>query len=62
MRLNYAIKFVSDMDAAVAFYRDTLASPYSSSLRSGANSTLARPSSHFIRLPKTIMREASSLV
>ena len=24
MRLNYAIKFVSDMDAAVAFYRDTL--------------------------------------
>ena len=24
MRLNHAIKFVSDMDAAVAFYRDTL--------------------------------------
>lgn len=24
MRLNYAIKFVSDMDAAVAFYRDML--------------------------------------
>ena len=24
MRLNYAIKFVSDMDAAVAFYRDRL--------------------------------------
>lgn len=24
MRLNYAIKFVSDMDAAVAFYRDAL--------------------------------------
>ena len=24
MQLNYAIKFVSDMDAAVAFYRDTL--------------------------------------
>lgn len=24
MRLNYAIKFVSDMEAAVAFYRDTL--------------------------------------
>jgi catechol 2,3-dioxygenase-like lactoylglutathione lyase family enzyme len=24
MRLNYAIKFVSDMDAAVGFYRDTL--------------------------------------
>lgn len=24
MRLNYAIKFVSDMPAAVAFYRDTL--------------------------------------
>ncbi|GAA3894534.1 hypothetical protein GCM10022276_12100 [Sphingomonas limnosediminicola] len=24
MRLNYAIKFVSDMDAAVAFYRDVL--------------------------------------
>lgn len=27
MRLNYAIKFVSDMDAAVAFYRDTLGIP-----------------------------------
>jgi lactoylglutathione lyase len=24
VRLNYAIKFVSDMDAAVAFYRDSL--------------------------------------
>ena len=24
MRLNYAIKFVSDMDSAVAFYRDAL--------------------------------------
>jgi catechol 2,3-dioxygenase-like lactoylglutathione lyase family enzyme len=24
MRLNYAIKFVGDMEAAVAFYRDTL--------------------------------------
>ena len=24
MRLSYAIKFVSDMDSAVAFYRDTL--------------------------------------
>jgi len=24
MRLNYAIKFVSDMDSAVRFYRDTL--------------------------------------
>ena len=24
MRLNYAIKFVADMDKAVAFYRDTL--------------------------------------
>lgn len=24
MRLNYAIKFVSDMEAAVGFYRDTL--------------------------------------
>ena len=27
MRLNYAIKFVSDMEAAVAFYRDTLGLP-----------------------------------
>lgn len=24
MRLNYAIKFVSDMDAAISFYRDEL--------------------------------------
>ena len=24
MRLNYAIKFVGDMEAAIAFYRDTL--------------------------------------
>ena len=27
MRLTYAIKFVSDMDAAVAFYRDVLGLP-----------------------------------
>ena len=27
MRLNYAIKFVSDMDAAVAFYRDAIGLP-----------------------------------
>ena len=27
MRLNYAIKFVSDMSAAVAFYRDVLGLP-----------------------------------
>ncbi len=27
MRLTYAIKFVSDMDRAVAFYRDTLGLP-----------------------------------
>lgn len=27
MRLNYAIKFVSDMDSAVAFYRDALGLP-----------------------------------
>ncbi len=29
MHLNYAIKFVSDMDEAVAFYRDTLGLPLS---------------------------------
>jgi predicted enzyme related to lactoylglutathione lyase len=33
MQLNYAIKFVSDMDSAVAFYRDTL----------GLNSTFQSP-------------------
>lgn len=27
MRLNYAIKFVSDMNAAVSFYRDVLGLP-----------------------------------
>lgn len=27
MRLNYAIKFVADMDKAVAFHRDTLGLP-----------------------------------
>ncbi len=27
MKLNYAIKFVSDMDRAVKFYRDTLGLP-----------------------------------
>lgn len=27
MRLNYAIKFVSDMNSAVAFYRDALGLP-----------------------------------
>src|SRR3954447_16099670 len=49
MRLNYAIKFVSDMDAAVAFYRDTLGmtllfqSPFWSEFDSGATKLALHP-------------------
>ena len=50
MRLNYAIKFVSDMDAGVAFYRDALGltprfqSPFWSEFDTG-ETTLAHPAS-----------------
>lgn len=39
MHLGYAIKFVSDMDASVAFYRDTLGLSLLFHRRSGASST-----------------------
>jgi len=51
MRLNYAIKFVSDMDAAVAFYRDTLGltlafqSPFWSEFETGETKLALHPSS-----------------
>jgi catechol 2,3-dioxygenase-like lactoylglutathione lyase family enzyme len=51
MRLNYAIKFVSDMDAAVAFYRDTLGlnvrfqSPFWSELDTGETTLALHPAS-----------------
>jgi predicted enzyme related to lactoylglutathione lyase len=51
MRLNYAIKFVSDMDAAVAFYRDTLGmallfqSPFWSEFDTGATKLALHPAS-----------------
>jgi len=51
MRLNYAIKFVSDMDAAVAFYRDALGmtllfqSPFWSEFDTGATKLALHPSS-----------------
>ena len=51
MRLNYAIKFVSDMDAAVAFYRDTLGltlsfqSPFWSEFDTGETSLALHPAS-----------------
>jgi predicted enzyme related to lactoylglutathione lyase len=51
MRLNYAIKFVSDMDAAVAFYRDSLGltlrfeSPFWSEFDTGATSLALHPAS-----------------
>jgi lactoylglutathione lyase len=51
MRLNYAIKFVSDMDAAVAFYRDTLGltpafqSPFWSEFDTGQTKLALHPAS-----------------
>jgi catechol 2,3-dioxygenase-like lactoylglutathione lyase family enzyme len=51
MRLNYAIKFVSDMDAAVAFYRDTLGlavrfqSPFWTELDTGETTLALHPAS-----------------
>jgi predicted enzyme related to lactoylglutathione lyase len=51
MRLNYAIKFVSDMGKAVAFYRDTLGlslrfhSPFWSEFDTGATSLALHPAS-----------------
>jgi lactoylglutathione lyase len=52
MRLNYAIKFVSDMDAAVAFYRDTLGltllfeSPFWSEFDTGPTKLALHPASN----------------
>jgi predicted enzyme related to lactoylglutathione lyase len=51
MHLNYAIKFVGDMDKAVAFYRDTLglklkwASPFWSEFETGDTSLALHPAS-----------------
>ena len=51
MRLTYAIKFVSDMDAAVAFYRDTLGltlgfqSPFWSEFETGETKLALHPAS-----------------
>ncbi len=51
MRLNYAIKFVSDMDAAVAFYRDllglspTFQSPFWSEFDTGETRLALHPAS-----------------
>lgn len=51
MRLNYAIKFVSDMQAAVAFYRDTLGltllfeSPFWSEFDTGETKLALHPAS-----------------
>ncbi len=51
MRLNYAIKFVSDMEAAVAFYRDTLGltlsfqSPFWSEFDTGETKLALHPAS-----------------
>ncbi len=49
MRLTYAIKFVADMDKAIAFYRDTLGfrlafqSPYWSEFETGETSSRSIP-------------------
>jgi lactoylglutathione lyase len=51
MRLNYVIKFVSDMDSAVAFYRDSLGlplrfqSPFWSEFETGATTLALHPAS-----------------
>jgi catechol 2,3-dioxygenase-like lactoylglutathione lyase family enzyme len=52
MRLNYAIKFVSDMDAAVVFYRDRLGltvgfqSPFWTEFETGETKLALHPASH----------------
>src|SRR5690348_18142663 len=51
MRLNYAIKFVSDMDSAIEFYRDALGlplrfqSPFWSEFETGATTLALHPAS-----------------
>ena len=51
MRLNYAIKFVGDMDSAVRFYRDTLGmtllfqSPFWSEFDTGETKLALHPAS-----------------
>jgi catechol 2,3-dioxygenase-like lactoylglutathione lyase family enzyme len=51
MRLNYAIKFVSNMDAAIAFYRDTLGltlgfqSPFWTEFETGETKLALHPAS-----------------
>jgi catechol 2,3-dioxygenase-like lactoylglutathione lyase family enzyme len=51
VHLNYAIKFVGDMDAAVAFYRDTLGltlkfqSPFWSEFETGDTTLALHPAS-----------------
>ena len=51
MRLNYAIKFVADMDKAIAFYRDTLglelkfASPFWTEFATGETTLALHPAS-----------------
>jgi predicted enzyme related to lactoylglutathione lyase len=51
MRLNYAIKFVSDMESAVAFYRDKLGltlgfqSPFWTEFETGATKLALHPAS-----------------
>jgi lactoylglutathione lyase len=51
MRLNYAIKFVSDMESAIAFYRDTLGlklafqSPFWSEFETGSTKLALHPAS-----------------
>ena len=52
MRLSYAIKFVSDMDAAITFYRDTLGlkpgfqSPFWSEFDTGETKLALHPASN----------------
>ena len=51
MRLNYAIKYVADMDRAVAFYRDTLGlelkfqSPFWTEFATGETTLALHPAS-----------------
>lgn len=51
MRLHYAIKFVADMDEAIAFYRDTLGlelkfqSPFWSEFATGETTLALHPAS-----------------
>jgi hypothetical protein len=60
MRLNYAIKFVADMEKAISFHRDRLGLPLKFESPFGRNSRPEKRSSPFTRLHRRALQELSS--